>query len=216
VPLPTNLNNTQLLLGGQPLPLSYASHVQVNGLIPQNLNPNASYQLVVVRESTTSVPIPVTVAALQPGLYTEDNSGSGQGAIQIAGTAVLAAPSGSDLGYCAQAGCRPVQRGVEYLAIYGTGFGPVAGTNGETPPGDGQAAQLPTIYQMLNTVTATIGGVSAPVTFAGLTPTLVAFYQVNLQVPVGAPTGDKVPVVLTVTSQDGTVAITNMVTVAVQ
>jgi len=208
VPLPTTLNNTKLLLGDIPLPLSYACPPQVNGLIPQSLNPNASYQLVVVRESTRSVPIPVTVAALQPGIYTLDNSGSGQGAIQIAGTAVLAAATGN--------GSRPVQRGVEYLTIYGTGFGPVVGMNGETPPGDGQAAQLPTVYKTTNTVTATVGGVDAPVIFSGLTPTLVALYQVNVQVPAGAPTGDAVNVVLTVTNpQDGTVAVSNTVTVAV-
>jgi uncharacterized protein (TIGR03437 family) len=50
-----------------------------------------------------------------------------------------------------------------------------------------------------------------------LTPTLVALYQVNVQVPAGAPTGDTVPVVLTVTNpQDGTVALSNAVTIAVQ
>jgi uncharacterized protein (TIGR03437 family) len=209
VPLPTTLNNTQLLLGDTPLPLSYACPPQVNGLIPQNLNPNASYQLVVVRGSTRSVPVPVTVQQLQPGIYTQDNSGSGQGAIQIAGTTLLAAPAGD--------GSRPVQSGVEYLTIYGTGFGPVAGPNGEPAPADGAAAQLPTIYRTTNSVSATIGGVAAPVVFSGLTPTLVALYQVNVQVPAGVPTGDAVPVVLTVTNtQDGTVMASNTVTIAVR
>ena len=57
LPLPMNLNDTQLLLGDQPLPLSYATPGQVNGLIPQKLNANASFPLVVLRGSTRSVPV---------------------------------------------------------------------------------------------------------------------------------------------------------------
>jgi uncharacterized protein (TIGR03437 family) len=42
---------------------------------------------------------------------------------------------------------------------------------------------------------------------------MVSLYQVNVQVPAGAPTGDAVPVVLTVTNpQDGIVAVSNPVT----
>jgi uncharacterized protein (TIGR03437 family) len=208
LPLPMNLNDTQLLLGDQPLHLSYASPGQVNGLIPQNLNSNASFPLIVQRGSTRSVPVPVTVASLQPGIYTMDNSGAGQGAVQIAGTALLAAPEAD--------GARPVQSGSEYLSIYCTGLGPVVGTKGEPAPADGFAAVLPALYQTSGTVTATIGGVNAPVSFSGLTPGQVALYQVNVQVPAGTPTGDAVPLVLTVTNKDGVVAESNTVTVAVQ
>jgi uncharacterized protein (TIGR03437 family) len=66
------------------------------------------------------------------------------------------------------------------------------------------------------TVTATLGGVNTPVTFAGLTPGFVALYQVNVHVPSGVPTGDAVPLVLTVTNPDGTTAQSNTVTAAVQ
>jgi uncharacterized protein (TIGR03437 family) len=69
----------------------------------------------------------------------------------------------------------------------------------------------------VNTVTATIGGVSVPVVFAGLTPTLVALCQVNVRVPAGVPTGNAVPVAITVTDpKDGTVGQSNAVTIAVQ
>jgi uncharacterized protein (TIGR03437 family) len=208
LPLPMNLNDTQLLLGDQPLRLSYASPGQVNGLIPQGLNANASFQLAVLRGSTRSVSVPVTVAALQPGIYTTDSSGAGQGSVQIAGTTLLAAPEDD--------GARPVQSGTEYLAIYCTGLGPVVGTKGEPAPADGFPAALPALYQTTGKVTATIGGVNAPVVFSGLTPSLVALYQVNVQVPAGVPTGDAVPLVLTVTNPDGTAAQSNTVTVAVQ
>lgn len=209
IPLPTALNGTQLLLGDQPLPLLYAGPGQVNALIPQKLNPNTSYQLVLQRGSTVSVPASLTVAEYQPGIYTLDLSGGGQGIVEIAGTTLLAAPAGN--------GSRPVQRGSEYLAIFATGLGPVIGSNGEPPPADGAAAPLTTVYQTTAMVAASIGGVDAPVLFSGLTPSLVGLYQVNVQVPAGAPAGESVPLVLTVTDPvTGQSVQSNTVTLAVR
>jgi uncharacterized protein (TIGR03437 family) len=209
LPLPGNLNGTQLFLGGQPLPLVYAGPGQINALIPQNLNPDASYQLVVQRGSTMSVPMPLTVAEYQPGIYTLDMSGAGQGAAEIAGTTLLAAPVDN--------GSRPVNGGSEFVSIFATGLGPVIGTNGEAPPADGMAAPTTTIYQTTARVTATIGGVDAPVVFSGLTPSLVGLYQVNVQVPASVPAGDSVPLTLTVTDLvTGQSFQSNTVTIAVQ
>ena len=84
-------------------------------------------------------------------------------------------------------------------------------------PADGAAAPLNLVLQTAATVTATIGGVNAPVVFSGLTPGLAGLYQVNVQVPAGTPTGDAVPLVLTVTEPTtGMTAQSNQVTVAVQ
>jgi uncharacterized protein (TIGR03437 family) len=208
LPLPLNMGSAQLLLGGQLLPLSYTSPGQVNALIPQNLNPNASYTLVVKRGATQSVPIQLTVVGLQPGIYTQNQYGTEPGVVQIANTALLAQPAG--------AGSRPVQSGVEYITIYATGLGPVVGTKGEPPPADGAPAALPAIYQTKATVTATIGGVTVPASFAGLTPTLTALYQVNVPVPAGVPTGDAVQLYITATAPDGSKATSNPVTIAVR
>jgi uncharacterized protein (TIGR03437 family) len=203
IPLPTSLNGTQLFLGGQAMPLLYASSGQVNALVPQSLNPNTAYQLVVARGSTLSVPIPLTVAAVQPAIYTQNLSGSGQGIVEIAGTSLLAAP--------AAASSRPAQRGSDYLVVFATGLGAVVGSNGEAPPADGAGAPLGTVYQTVSPVTATLGGVNAPVVFAGLTPSLVGLYQVNVQVTPAAPAGSAVPLSLSVNSISS-----NIVTVAVQ
>jgi len=209
IPLPTTLNGTQVLLGGQPLALSYAGTGQINGVIPQSLETNASYPLVIVRGATQSVPVPITVAAYQPGIYSVDASGSGQGVVEIVGTALLAGPAAN--------GYRPVKSGSEYLSVFATGLGPLAGPNGEAQPADGAAAPLSPVYQTTATVTATIGGVNAPVVFAGLTPTLVALYQVNVQVPAGVPTGNAVPLVVTVTDPaTGATYQSNTVTIAIQ
>jgi uncharacterized protein (TIGR03437 family) len=209
IPLPGTLNGTQLFLGGRSMPLIYAGAGQVNALIPQNLNPNTSYQLLIQRGSTLSVPAPLTVSEYQPAIYTLDFSGAGQGIVEIAGTTLLAAPAGN--------GSRPVKRGSEYLSVFATGLGPLIGTNGEVPPTDGAGAPLTTLYQTTAMVTATIGGVDAPVLFSGLTPSLVALYQVNIQVPAGVPSGDAVPLLLTVTDpMTGQSVQSNTVMIATQ
>jgi uncharacterized protein (TIGR03437 family) len=209
LPLSTTLNGTQLLLGNQPLPLFYASDGQVNALIPQNLRTDTSSQLTVRRGSTLSVPVPVTIARYQPGIYTLNFSGTGQGIAEIVGTSLIAGPEGS--------GYRPVHRGSDYLAIFATGLGAVIGTNGEAPPVDGAAAPLATIYKSVGTVSATIGDVEVPVVFSGLTPSLVGLYQINIKITDEVPVGDTVPVVITITDPaTGKSTQSNTVTIAVQ
>ena len=191
------------------MPLLFASPGQVNALVPAGLAPNASYPLVVVRGTTQSAPVALTVAQVQPGIYTLDLSGSGQAIAGIAGTALWAVPEGA-LG-------RPVQSGSEFLVVYCTGLGLVAGPNGETGPADGAAAPSDVLFQTAVTMTATLGGVEAPVVFAGLTPSLAGLYQVNVQVPANSPTGGTVPLVITARDGvSGAVVASNSVTVAVK
>jgi uncharacterized protein (TIGR03437 family) len=204
LPLPTSLNGTQLFLGGLPMPLLYASSGQVNAIVPQALAPNASYPFVIVRGSTESVPVQLTVTELQPGIYTADSSGSGQGIVTEALTGQLVSAA------------NPAHAG-DFLTVYASGLGSLSGPNGETEPSDGAAAPTTTIFRTTSTITATVGGVPATVTFAGLTPTLAALYQVNVQVPPGAPTGSAVPLVITATDKkSGTVAQSNTVMITVQ
>jgi uncharacterized protein (TIGR03437 family) len=208
-PLPTTLNGTQLLLGSKPMPLLYASPTQLNAFIPQDLNLNTEHDLTVVQGFTRSVPVPLILTGLQPGIYSADSSGSGQGVVEIAGTALLAAPVSNF--------SRPVQRGVEFVIAYCTGLGPVVGVNGEIPPADGEAAPVNVVYQVTGMTTATIGGVDAPVEFSGLTPTLVGVYQVNIEVPAGVPAGDAVPLIISVKDpQSGATVQSNSVTIAVK
>jgi uncharacterized protein (TIGR03437 family) len=73
----------------------------------------------------------------------------------------------------------------------------VQGPNGESGPAEGTAAPLATIFSTKAKITATIGGVSAPVSFAGLAPTFASLYQVNVQVPAGVAPGSAVPLKIT-------------------
>jgi uncharacterized protein (TIGR03437 family) len=78
----------------------------------------------------------------------------------------------------------PARRG-DYLEIYSTGLGPLS------------TAALPeTTYRP----EVSLGGVSAPVVYSGLTPGIPGLYQVNVQVPQQAPSG-RSPLSITVNSQ---------------
>ncbi len=204
LPLPTMLNGTQVFLGGQPMPLIYASAGQVNALVPQGLAPNASDSLIVLRGTTLSVPVSLTITGLQPGIYSANSSGSGPGVVTNARTGQL------------NTAANPAH-GSDYLTIYCTGLGPVAGTHGETEPADGTAAPFNTIFSTIANVTAMIGGVAAPVQFSGLTPGFVGLYQVNVQVPAGVSPGGNIPLVVTATDPlTGASVSSNSVSVAVQ
>src|SRR6185437_3030311 len=204
-PLPATLNGAQLTLGGLPLPLLYASPTQVNAVIPQGIAPNSTYPLVVVNGTTQSVPVALTVTELQPGTYTVNTSGSGAGIVADALTGNVITAS------------NPAHAG-QNLVIYMTGLGALTGTNGEQQPTDGAIAPTTTIYHTTSNVSVTIGGVAVPSTqFSGLTPTLTALYQVNVQMPSGVTPGSAVPIVVTATDPGtGASAASNTVTIAVQ
>jgi uncharacterized protein (TIGR03437 family) len=103
-------------------------------------------------------------------------------------------------------GSRPVIRGTESIEIFCTGLGPV--TN--QPPAGSAAGSSP-LSLTTTTPFVNIGGAPAAVSFSGLAPGFVGLYQVNAQVPAGVPTGDAVPVVVTIGG-----IISNSVTIAVQ
>jgi uncharacterized protein (TIGR03437 family) len=209
VPLPTMLNGAQVTIGGETLALSYASAGQVNGIVPFDLKPNMSFQLVVIRDSTMSAPVTVTTTELQPAIFTQTASGSGQGAILINGTGLLAGPVGN--------GSRPAIRGMDYLQIFCTGLGPVSGPDGQAAPPTGSLAPLSPLLWTNAMLTVTIGGVAARVLYAGLAPDEANLYQVNVLVPEGAAAGDNIPVVITgVNPADGFTAQSNTVTVSLQ
>jgi uncharacterized protein (TIGR03437 family) len=204
LPLPTRLNGAQLLLGGIPMPLVYAGPTQVNGIVPLELAPNATYPLVIVVGGVVqSVPMALTVTELQPGVYTADYSGSGAGIVADTLGQVISASNPAHVN--------------DYLTIYCTGLGPVVVPANAQAPGDGAATPLAPLFQTNAMVTATIGGVNAKVLFSGLTATLAALYQVNIQVPEGVTPGSAVPIVLTATdTTTNAIAQSNPVTIVVQ
>src|SRR5207302_697559 len=55
---------------------------------------------------------------------------------------------------------------------------------------DGSPGPVDTLSKATNTIAASIGGVTATVTYAGLAPQLAGLYQINLTIPAGVKAGD--------------------------
>jgi len=140
----------------------------------------------------------LTISQVAPGIFT---LGNGQGAI-LTSTGDVAGPGANIAGPSA----RPARRG-EFISICLTGLGDVANR-----PADGAPAPNgPPYSETILTPTIMIGGAAASPTFSGLARLFAGLYQVNVQVPISAATGDAVQVTLRI----GT-AISNTVTMAVQ
>ena len=197
LPLPQQLNGTQVMLGNLPLPILYTSPLQLNVQVPYGVPLGQQYQLTVQRGNTSSVPQSLVVAAAQPGIFTVNQLGAGQGSIVKSDGVTLAQPG------------TPANIG-ETVVIYCTGLGAVTPkvAEGVPPP------SVPPLSTTDNPVTVTIGGKSATVIFAGLTPGDPGLYQINAVVPSGIVTGDAVPVVISVAGQ--TSPISPAVTMAVK
>jgi uncharacterized protein (TIGR03437 family) len=201
LPLPTTLNGTQVSLGRLAMPLLYASPTQINAIIPKGLTPG-TYPLVVTTGSVQSAPIQLTVKELEPGIYTQDESGSGPGIITEALTGELITQM------------RPASAGAD-VVIYCTGLGTVQGQNGQSQPLDGAVTPLNTLFSTTAIVTATVNGVNAPVLFSGLTPSLSGLYQVNIRLPQSV-VGAGLPVIITANDPvTGYTVTSNTVTIAV-
>lgn len=202
VPLPFSLGGVSMRFGiSTPVPIFFASAGQMNVQIPWELLGQTQVALATTVNGITFNAAAVNVAPFAPGIFTTKQTGTGQGAIQIANTNILVAPAGSIPGVQS----RPAQKG-EFLTIYCTGLGDVSNR-----PASGAASPESPLAATKANPSVTIGGADAPVIFSGLSPGFVGLYQVNAQVPPTAPGGDAVEVVLRIGA-----ATSNTVTIAVQ
>lgn len=196
LPLPQNLSGTQVLLGGEPLPLQFAGAGQINAIVPYDVPVNTFLQLIVEQNGVESVPENVLVAQAQPAVFTQDQSGKGAGVI------VVVKPDGTQFEATAP---RAATAG-DALVIYSTGLGAVMPA---VPAGSASPAS--TLSSTSSPVTVSIGGNTVQPFFAGLAPGFAGLYQVNVIVPGGITPGANVPVVLSIAG-----AFSPAVTVAIQ
>jgi uncharacterized protein (TIGR03437 family) len=185
IPLDTTIAGATVVMAGNVLPLIYGSNGQINAVVSAGINTNTSHQIVVQRDNTLSVPIPVDVGPAAPGVFPYPAPGdpASQGAIVNAVTYVVAQP-----GTPATAG--------DVLAIFCTGLGAVS----PAVP-DGTASPTSPLANTVASATVTIGGKNAPVAFAGLTPGFVGLYQIDATVPSGVTPGNQVPLIVSIAGQ---------------
>lgn len=190
-PLPFTLSDTAITVGGLPAPLLFVSSGQDNIILPQSLATTGSADLLAIRPSTGQIMggAEIGLAATSPGLFTIGALGSGPVlAVNVQDSTVNSSN-------------HPVLRG-QFVILYGTGVGPVP-----NPPADGTAASgqpasdLPQVLIAASTTgtgtgTTTPAFIAATVTYSGLAPGFAGLWQINVQIPLTAQSGNAVVIKL--------------------
>jgi uncharacterized protein (TIGR03437 family) len=214
IPLPTTLAASSFQIGGRVAPLLSASPGRVNMQVPWELAGQPQATVIGTVAGVIPTEQTMSLAPFAPGIFALNGAGSSiapfapaifalneadpsQGLVVIADSQVLAPPVGGS--------AKPVSPGAS-ISIYCTGLGAVS-----NQPATGFAAQANPLSVTTTTPTVTIGGVVAPVSFSGLAPGAVGLYLVTVQVPAGTPSGDAVPILLSIGG-----FTSNTVTIAVQ
>jgi len=181
------------------VPFEVLGSGQTSGSVPAVINVNGSL----------SPAAQASIVPSAPGIFTIPATGQGNEILVYTNPATnapaIAAPSSTSLGYATA----PIPRGTNGF-FYVTGLGAMTP---QVPDGSGACPAASGICNANATPAVTVGGVPAKVAFAGQAPGYPGVFQVNITVPLNAPTGNSVALV--VTSADGSVT-SNMATIAVQ
>ena len=181
IPLSTSLNGVSVTFNGVQAPLLFVSTGQINAQLPWNVLSNGTAgpaSVVVTNNGTASAAQTLTVGPFSPGIFAINGI-----AVAINPDGSIAAPAGAIPGIAT----KPAKIGDPGgLVILCTGLGAV------TPAATNGAASLDALRTATTTPTVLIGGKAAQVVFAGLSPQFVGVNQINVAVPSGTPTGDKV------------------------
>ncbi len=201
-PIPTEVNGVRVKANGTYIPVFYAAETQINVQCPE-IAPGNPLTLVVESTTGTSSPYSTEVQYATPGIFSLDGSGKGQGAILIANSPAVAMPHTDGIP------SQPAKPGTIVL-IYATGLGPVAM---DLPTG--RPAPTDVLVRTTAPVDVLIDGLKAEVKFAGLAPGFTGLFQVNARVPADIHPSDAVSVQIMTHRPDGSIAESNVVTIAV-
>jgi uncharacterized protein (TIGR03437 family) len=172
------IQGTQVTFNDVPAPLLYASGTMTLAIVPFEV---AGASQITVQATCNGQVSPATVIAAAvsaPGIFSLNASGSGPGAILNQDYSVNSTTDAAAAG--------------SVVMIYATGGGL---TN---PPGT-TGAMAKTTEPLASQVSVTVGGVNAPVLYAGSAPTEIeGLVQINAQLPSSLAKKGVVPVVVTV------------------
>ncbi len=196
-------SDTKLLFDGIAAPILYAWGQQTSALVPYEVAGKATTQVQLEYQGVQSDAVTYDVASVAPGIYTQDGTGLGAGAILNQDGFTINSPE------------TPAQKG-STVSVFMTGGGITApaSTTGEIMPPPGTV-----LSWLAAQVTCSIGGIPAGFSYAGGAPGLVAgLVQVNIQIPDNAPSGPEVPLVISFESSDKSVISSSQdgVTIAIQ
>jgi uncharacterized protein (TIGR03437 family) len=162
--LPTTLGGVQVLVNGMAAPLIYVGPLQIIFQMPYEAALGAG-SVVVVSNNAASVAAPVTVQQAAPSILTY---GSNRAVVVNQDGSVNASGNGAKPG--------------DVLVAYLIGSGPL-----DNPIATGASAPSSPLSREKLTTSVFVGGSSATVQFAGMTPGFAGLVQVNFVVPNLAP-----------------------------
>lgn len=193
----TFLGGVRVLFDGVPAPLLYVSAKQLSAVVPYGVAPNGRTVVQVDYLGLRSNPLVLWVAPAVVGVFTQNSSGRGAGAV-LNQDGTLNTPE------------NPAERG-SIVVLYGTGEGRTA------PEGvDGKVTGEPLPRPLLR-ILAQVDNRVAEVLYAGGAPGLVAgVLQMNIRIPATARTGPAVP--LRIGGMDGPFGVepSESVTIAIK
>lgn len=197
VPFPMSLGGVTAAFNNASAPLRDV--VPAAGLINVQIpfaTPVGSANAVIATSGGSSAAQAVTIVAQAPGVFTIPPGVGNAILVNLTddpkGTiGNVAGPSNANIGLKTS----PIKRG-NFAFFYATGLGVMTPS---VPDGDGGSDGLE--HDAVKPQ-VTIGGITAQVLFAGQAPGFPGVYQVNIQVPQNAPTGDNID--MRIISADGT------------
>jgi uncharacterized protein (TIGR03437 family) len=197
--LPRRLGGAVVRINGEAAPLLYASASRINFQCPL-LAPGSPLEIS-LESGSSNLQIQSVMQDVVPEIFTLDTARGGAIAIVNAGRAA-ASLAGS--GQQAHPG--------DSIMIYASGLGE---TMKESIPA-GSPAPADRVIAVTHPVKVVVGGVELDASFAGLAPTTVGMYQVNVALPEDVPAGLSVPVQLLVELPDGTAVSSNTVFMSIE
>ena len=185
-PVPNLLAGVQVLMNGKPSPVFYVSPTQISAIVPYALTPSSTQFVATIQVNNNGVlsnPVTLYLTDALPGVFTQNQSGIGLGAVLHNADSSLVTEK------------NPAKVG-EFLQVYLTGLGTVSPALAQ----DGALGPLnPLSYaDLFNSSNLLVNFIdfnndvfqAATVTFAGLAPGYAGLYQINVQVPTGVGPGD--------------------------
>ncbi|HTQ58220.1 MAG TPA: hypothetical protein VMI94_27345 [Bryobacteraceae bacterium] len=179
LPIPTNLDNVQVLVNGRAAPVYYVSKNQISALVPYEVSGDyfATFQVSVNGSKSNTVTVYVDNSS--PGIYTMTQNGLGAGALLHADYSLITDSS-------------PAKPG-ETVLLFMNGLGTVTPAVADGAPGP--APDLAYSDGGSTTSVYLVDGVNYPaqtiVQYAGLAPYYAGLYQVNFTLPTtGVANGD--------------------------
>jgi uncharacterized protein (TIGR03437 family) len=172
----TTVGGVTVTFNGTPSPLTYVSATQINCVVPYEVIGSSSVLLQVSYNGVTSTATAVNVTPTLPGVFTQNGSGSGLGAIQQSDYSLVTVANAAVRG--------------STVIIYATGEGQT------TPAGVTGSVAGTTLKNPNAPVSVLIGGQQATVAYAGSAPGLVSgVLQINVIVPTTIAAGNQTLVV---------------------